>query len=84
MDFLKDKCLKSTKTVQLANCIVDGKIYGSFESYIPCINLDDIVYVEFSTEAIIKLHNITSNEWEECEIPLTWVDDFKIIKKDEI
>ena len=83
-DYLKGKCIKADKHIVLMNRLVDGKVYSASDFYIPTIYKNNVYLVMHSNESDVTLKNLSSDEWDICEIPLSMVEDFKIVKKESV
>ena len=84
MDYLRGKIVEADKDIDLLNVIVDNKIYSVNDFYIPKIRKGRRYVIERSDDFEVVLKNPVVNEWVSCEIPLYYIDDFKIIKKSQI
>ena len=84
MDYLRGKLVKADKDIELLNIDVDGKIYSLNDFYLPKIRKNRIYVVEKSDEYTVVLRNSEVNSWIRCELPLDYIDDFKIVNRSQI
>jgi hypothetical protein len=84
MDYLTGKFLKATKYLNLAYRVVDGQLYSESSIYSPEIYSGQYLKVLSVKKDFVILQNLSSNDWQTCELTLDDIEEFKIVSKDEI
>lgn len=81
MGYLTGKCLQATKSIRLVKFLVDGEVISASDFYIPELKQGDKYFVVQDDDDLIILRNLNSDDWLECEIPVEYIEDFKVISK---
>ena len=78
------KVIESTRNFSLEGCLVDGKIYYSSDLYVPRIAKGQRFVVKSANNNLVTLQNASTDAWSRCELDEADIEDFKVVKRDDL
>ena len=78
------KVIESTRNFSLDGCLVDGQVYYSSDLYVPRIAKGQRFVVKSIEHGIAVLENASTDTWHRCELDEADIEDFKLVKRDDL